>query len=371
MKIAIHVADLDAARIDGTRVYMHNVLKYLGKLSPRDSFLLYHHEEFNPQLTPDNFANYQICSLSPMLLWTQTKFAGALWKDAPDVLWMPMANLPLLRRKSMKTVVTIHDLAFKYFPQHFSKSDLHKLNWLAKIAIEKSDRIIAVSQSTKKDILHFFPQISPDKISVIYHGFDRSLFQKEEGADFQQILDKHGIHDRKYILYVGAIQPRKNLEVLIDAFEQIKENFPDLQLVIAGEKAWMWKSVEQRIVESKFSQDIICTGAVPFESLPVLYKHALAFVFPSLYEGFGIPILEAFASGTPVIAAGNSSLLEIGADAAEFFDANDSGELAHVLQEVCGNSQKREFMITNGLRCVERFDWEQCAKETLERITKW
>ena len=155
MKIAIQAADLDAPRIDGTRVYILNLLKYFGKLDSSSQFLIYHKNKFNPELAPPSFSNYKITAKSLPCLWTQIRFAGMIWKDKPDVLWMPMHNMPIIRRKGMKTVVTIHDLAFKYFPETFTKKDLFKINLLTKLAVTYADKIITISESSKKDILKF------------------------------------------------------------------------------------------------------------------------------------------------------------------------------------------------------------------------
>ncbi|GAH06744.1 unnamed protein product, partial [marine sediment metagenome] len=138
MKIAIQAADLDNDRIDGTRVYILNMLRHFGKNYPDDIFNIYHRKDFNPELVPPNFSNYSIKKIDFPFNWTQTRFALELMKDKPDALWMPMHNIPLLKKKSLKTTVTIHDLAFKYFPQYYPKNDLRKLNALLSLAVKKS-----------------------------------------------------------------------------------------------------------------------------------------------------------------------------------------------------------------------------------------
>ena len=369
MRIAIHAADLDSERIDGTRVYIHNVLAHLGKLSPQDDFLIYHKKNFNPNLAPASFPNYEIKKNRFPVFWTQIAFAFDLWKDAPDVLWMPMHNLPFVRRKSLKTVVTIHDLAFKIFPEHFPKSDLRKLNLLTDYAVKESDRIIAVSESTKRDILKFYPQIKEDKVKVIYHGFNPKVFQKEIPSDESlQFLTTYKLKPKSYLLYVGAIQPRKNLPVLIDAFDRIKKDKPELKLVIAGEKAWLWEETLEKIEKSPHKKDIVITGYASFDKLAILYRNAEAFVFPSLYEGFGIPLLEAFASGTPIVAAGNSSLREVGGDAPLYFDAKDPDQLYEKILQVLEDGALRNSMVEKGKQRAKYFSWEKCAQETADFI---
>lgn len=360
MKIAIQCSDLDAERIDGTRVYIWEVLNRLGGIAPDDRFFLYHRADFNPALTPKNFPNYEERRLSGMCCWTQTRLAFELLKARPDRLWMPVQGMPLLRPGGMETIVTIHDLAFRKFPQHFPKDDLRRLLFLSDVAIRRSDRIIAVSQSTKRDILHYFPNISEKKVSVVYHGY-------ESKYPISNIKYQKKNTSTPYLLYVGAIQPRKNLETLVSAFETIKRDsrFGDLRLVIAGERAWLWEGTIARIEASSFRSAIDLKGRVTFAERENLYAGASAFVFPSLYEGFGLPILEAFAHTVPVVCAKNSSLPEVGGDGALYFEATSSEDLARVLARVLEDESLRSVCVQKGLEQLAKFSWEKCARETL------
>jgi glycosyltransferase involved in cell wall biosynthesis len=367
MKIAIHSSDLESNHIDGTRVYMLNMFKYFGKISLADNFWIYFAKQFNKNLIPPVFPSYIFKKLGKSFFWTQTKFAVTIWKDNPDVLWMPVVNLPLLKRKKLKTVITVHDLAFKFFPEYFPKKDLKKLNFLADFSIPKADKIIAISQSTKKDILKFFPKVSKEKIKVIHHGFDSDLFNKKIDENVsEQMLKSYKLKAGSYLLYVGAIQPRKNILTLVKAFEKISPKYPDLKLVIVGKKAWMWEETIEYMTKSEFGQKIILTGSVPFSSLPIFYQNASVFVFPELYAGFGIPLLEAFASGVPVISANNSSLLEIGEGAALFFETKNYLDLSEKIEFVLDDQTVREEMIENGYKKAKSFSWEKCAEQTLD-----
>jgi glycosyltransferase involved in cell wall biosynthesis len=370
MKIAIQAADLDNRRIDGTRVYLLNVLKYLGKLSPQDEFFIYHKDNFNPELVPASFPNYQIKKLKFFKLWTQTRFALEVWRDKVDVLWMPMHNIPLFRKKNLKTVVTIHDLAFKQFPQTFPKKDLWQLNFLTDQAVKSADKIIAVSQSTKDDILKFYPQIKEEKIKVIYHGFNADLYQYKFDIKLRdKLLESYDLISGQYVLYVGAIQPRKNLITLVRAFEIFKkENKNNIKLVLAGGKAWNWQESIEAVKNSPEKDDIVLTGKISFNDLAIIQQNAIAFVFPSLYEGFGIPVLEAFAAGTPVICAKNSSLYEVGGEAVEYFESLDVIELTQKIAKVIGDLSLQKDMIRLGYLQVDKFSWKKCAKETLDFI---
>jgi len=368
MKIAIDCADLDYQRIDGTRVYIKNLLDVFGKLDQQDEFLLYHKKNFNSLLKPKWFGNYKERKIDYDLAWTQTRFPFELIKDKPDVLWMPIQQIPFLVKGKIKTVVTIHDLAFKIFPECFTFQDRMKLNFFTDTAIKRAEKLIAVSQSTKKDILKFYPKVKVEKIKVVYHGFDREVFSKSvRDLASSEKIGKFNLGE-DYLLYVGAIQPRKNLGVLIEAFEAIKKklNQQKLKLVLVGEVAWLSTEILEKVKKSKFASDIILTGRVDFGQLVEIYRQAKIFVFPSLYEGFGLPVLEAWASGVPVVVANNSSLTEIGDEAVEKFDGQSSVELIEKLTDLLDNEAKRQALVAKGLARLDFFSWEKCAEETLK-----
>jgi glycosyltransferase involved in cell wall biosynthesis len=369
MKIAIQVADLDAKRIDGTRVYIHNMLKFFGALDPDSDFLLYHKNEFNSELTPPDFPRYKIKQKNRPIFWTQGWLAGELCRDKPEVLWMPMHNIPLRCVGKMKIVVTAHDLAYKYFPQYFPKKDLMKLNLLGNWAFTKSDKIIAISESTKKDILRFYPSISEKKIKVIYHGFDAEVFAVPRNLEVENsVKERMGI-DGDYLLYAGAIQPRKNLGVLIDAFDLFKEKTKsEIKLVIAGERAWLSDSVFEKIKNSRFQKEILTPGRLTFTDMGTLVRGASAYVYPSLYEGFGLPVLEILASHVPLICALNSSLGEVGGDAPLYFDEKNPSDLAEKIERVLSDENLRAEMVRKGTEQIKKFSWEKCARETLEYL---
>ncbi|EKE11335.1 MAG: glycosyl transferase, group 1 [uncultured bacterium] len=371
MKIAIQVADLDHSRIDGTRVYIHNLLKKFGELDAQNDFLLFHRNKFNPELAPPNFSNFNIIKKSSPFFWTQTVFAAELWKSRADVLWMPMAALPFFRRKEMKTVITIHDLAFKHFPETFTKKDLRKLNFFADYSIRKADKIIAISQATKKDILKFYPEIDENKIKVIYHGFSPEVFSGERNMDEENALKRRLGVIGGYILYAGALQPRKNIEKLIEAFEDYKKRTGSaIKLVLAGEKAWKWEKIEEMAQKSSFKEDIIMPGKLKFCDMGHLFRGSSVFVYPSFYEGFGITVLEAFAAGVPLITANNSSLPEVAGDGALYFDAHDAKGLSLQIEKILSSRDLQDEMIAKGKERLKEFSWEKCARETLAYLCR-
>jgi glycosyltransferase involved in cell wall biosynthesis len=368
MRIAINAADLDHPRIDGTRIYIQNLLKNFGLADTRDRFLIYHKKEFNPQLTFPKFENYEVIKKPFPFWWTQTRFTWEMIRTKPDILFMPMHSLPFFRSKKIKTIVTIHDLAFKFFPGHFPKKDLRRLNFFTDHAVENSDKLIAISNSTKNDLLKIYPKLKEEKIKVIYHGYDKDLFRPDiTEQEIQRVNSKFKIQNLKFILFVGTIQPRKNIETLLEAFEVLRrrEDYKNLGLVIAGCSGWLAENIVEKI---KKTSGAVMTGKFETEDLPALIAGAEVFVLPSLYEGFGLPVLEAMACGTPVVVADNSSLREVIEDAGLLFNPRSSDKLADALFGILDNDKLRDSLQKKGLERAKYFSWEKCARETLEWI---
>ena len=369
MNIAISAADLCSQRIDGTRIYIKNVLNHLGEAEgAEDSFIIYLRGGINPKLDFQRLPNYSVRKTAPTRFWTQLKLPSELRSDRPDLLWMPLQTIPYNMPRGIKVVATIHDVAFRFFKKHFPLRDYVLLSMFTENAVKNADRIIAVSENTKRDLIKEYG-ISKEKITVVHHGYDSSLFNLERAQDLasiSQVKKKYKI-EYEYILYAGAIQPRKNLSTLIKAFGILKQKseFKNLKLVIAGSNAWCHEAVYKEAQSAPFSKDILFTGTYETEELPWLLGGAEVFVFPSLYEGFGIPLLEAMASGTAVICADNSSLPEVGGDAPAYFMAEDYDALASTIERVIGDDGLREKMVERGIKRAGDFSWEKCASETL------
>ncbi len=372
MNIAVQCADLEDSRVDGTRVYIWQLLRRFGRFSPQNDFFLYHRKSFNPALTPPRFDNYHRRRLPDTYsLWTQTRFARQLFQDLPDVLWMPMHALPFVLPSRTKTVVTVHDLAFKIFPQHFTYRDRLAQNILTDHAVYRADKLIAVSEATKKDLLRFYPRLNPEKVFVVHHGFDAEIFARRyEPEKVSRILRRYGLLEESYFLYTGALQPRKNLVRLIKAFEKsVREYGVEGKLVLAGLPGWLPERIFSAVENSPFKDRIVLTGGVSFQDLAVLLQKARIFVFPSLYEGFGLPILEAFAAGTPVVTADNSSLPEVAGDSALYCEAQNVDSITAQIVRLNSDEKLRREMILRGRERLKKFGWDKCAHETLDILT--
>lgn len=369
--IGIDAADLCHKRIDGTRIYIYNLLERFGKVAPETLFYIYLKGGINPDLRFKKFPNYIHRNSSFPLFWTQLKLPQLLKLDMPSVLWMPLHNIPIWRPRGIKTVITIHDLAFKLFPDLFPPKDLFMLNRLTAMAVKSADRIIAISHSTARDLTETYG-VPSHKIRVIYHGYNEKLFHlpsKEERDQIESVKIKYRIAPKaKYLIFVGALQPRKNLGILVTAFERLKtlHSFRDWKLVLAGSDAWLVDDLKKQIATSIWKKDIIMTGNFTIPDLPYLLWGAEMFVFPSLYEGFGIPVLEAMACGVPVVTAKNSSLVEVAGNNAVYFDASRIDDLASSIKELDSSSVKKKDLVKGGLEWAKRFNWDETAKKTYE-----
>ncbi len=371
MKIAVDCCDLDHERIDGTRIYIKNLLNHLGGLAPKDEFWLFHRENFNPSLRPRFFPNYHDQKIPYPFWWTHTRFAYETKRAGFDVVWLPIQQLPLLRNKKTRYVVSIHDLAWKHFPGNYSFFNRLKLDFFAETAIKRANKIIAISEATKQDILRFYPKTNPDKITVVYHGFDRAWLEREFSSEEKAELEKkYGIQKKHYLLYVGGLDDKENVGVLVEAFDLLKKQggHRNLKLVLVGERESNSQKTWQKINASDCREDIVVTGRVDFEELALFYNLAKIFVLPSRYEGFGLPILEAFVAEAPVVAAGSGASPEVGSDGAHYFDGKNHRELKERLEEILVDEKLEADMITKGLERAAHFSWEKCAQETLAVI---
>ena len=298
--------------------------------------------------------------------------------------------------KKTKTIVVFHDLSFVRFPEFFSFSKLiwHKFIY-PKNQARKADLIIAVSDSTKNDLINLY-EIPQEKIKVIYPAAGKE-FRKIEKTDQKllKVKEKYNLPD-SFVLYFGTIEPRKNISGLIEAFEKIKKqetkiplevrwdgfegmvrgekknlfSFRKLKLVIAGNRGWLYGDVFEKIEKSPYREDIIVTGFIEESDRPYLYNLAEIFVYPSFFEGFGFPPLEAMACGIPVAVSNKSSLPEVVGDSAIMFDPQNIDEIGFAIKNILQDRGLKELLIEKGLQRAKLFNWDKTAEEFLNIFKK-
>ena len=281
-----------------------------------------------------------------------------------------MSRIPVAYRG--KTVVTIHDLAAYKVPEVFPKIKRTRMKTSLSLMVSHASRIIAVSESTKRDIREIFGY-PEDKINVIYSGFDRRLFE-ESKISREKVLEKYGINNgRKYILFLGTIEPVKNITRLFEAFKLFGESRADIgngkgeyKLVMAGKNGWLSSEYKQIAKDLGIAKDIIFTGYIIGDELVPLFKNADFFVMPSLYEGFGMTVLEAFATDTPVIASNVSSIPEVASEGAFLVNPLNTQEIAAAMTRLANDEKLKGELREKGQKQLTKFDWEKCARETLD-----
>jgi glycosyltransferase involved in cell wall biosynthesis len=267
------------------------------------------------------------------------------------------------RKMLAPNVITVHDLAFLLYPR-FLTSDAARYYGQIDHASRSAAHIIAVSQSTKRDITRLLG-VPDDRVSVIYEAANTSAQQIDPAVAQRHVQDKYGIGER-FILFVSTVEPRKNLPTLLAAYSKLLDAYKtSAQLVIAGHKGWLTEEVDQAVSRYKLADRVCFLGTVPNEELAYLYNAARVFALPSLYEGFGLPPLEAMASGTPVIVSNVSSLPEVVGDAGLLIDPNDVEAWAVALHRVLTEDALHDEMAAKGLKRAQHFSWERAARETL------
>jgi glycosyltransferase involved in cell wall biosynthesis len=278
-----------------------------------------------------------------------------------DKIWMPNWNITALS-PDVEMILTVHDLSIRVLPEVFSQKMRlwHKYIGIDKL-LARANTIIAVSQSTKRDLIDIYG-VKEEKIKVIYSGIDPLFRQKFNEQDINQVKQKYNLPN-KYILYLGTIEPRKNIQLLIQAFERIATKDKDVKLVIAGVNGWLYKQIHQSIDNSPFRDRILRIGFVDILDKPIVYKLARVFVYPSLYEGFGFPPLEAMASGTPTIVANNSVFPEIVLNSAYKTSPYDKLELSNIIYNLLTDNNLHNHYSKLGLDRSLAFDWAQTAQE--------
>ena len=301
-------------------------------------------------------------------LWTHLALSREMLAHPPDLLFVPSHVLPLIHPR--RSVVTVHDLGYHYHPEaHTTWQNLY-LRWSTRHNARNASRILADSEATRRDLEHYY-HTPPAKIAVVYPGRDENLAPVSDPELLAGVRARYGL-EGPYLLYVGTLQPRKNLVRLVQAFARLpsllavqEEPQPVPRLVLAGKKGWLHDEIVGQVQALGLEGQVRLTGYVPEADLPALLSGALAFVFPSLYEGFGLPVLEAMACGTPVICSNTSSLPEVAGDAALLVDPYQPEALAQAMLRLVMDGELRGELVARGLQQARRFSWRRCARETL------
>lgn len=275
-----------------------------------------------------------------------------------DVFYSPDFVLPPTRPNT-RTLLTVHDLSFIHYPEHFVPKLVRYLNQVVPRSVVRADRVLADSKATRADLIEHL-QVPPDKVDVLYSGVDRRFHPAKEPGERDRLRARYHLGDVPYILSVGTLQPRKNFVRLIRAAADLGS---DVQLIIAGGQGWLYQDVLAEA--AALVERVRILGFVDEADLPALYRNAVLFACPSLYEGFGLPVLEAMACGVPVVCSNTSSLPEVAGGAALLVDPEDTKALGEALRRLLENDALRRELIVKGLAQAARFTWERAARQLL------
>lgn len=360
---------IDARSIFGTGggigICTYNLIINLSRVDNRNRYFL-----FFDSVPPEKLAvrgNFRIEVIpSPRsVIWEQLLLPFVLFRNKIDIYHAPRNGFVLPKFKRWKNVITLYDLIPLILPETCPREYLFYVKRMPQI-LNRTDIIIAPSKSTKGDITQEFG-ISEDRIRVIYPGVDKRYTPLCDKNKIRKIKERYHIKD-SFILNVGGFHERKNLFSLIRAYHKfiLKNKVRDCKLVIAGQERQTYRRIIKLVVSLNLEKQTIFAGFVPLDDLPLLYNAAEVFVFPSLYEGFGLPPLEAMACGTPVITSNTSSLPEVVGDAGIMVNPNSVDELTQAIHRVLTDEKLRSDMIHKGPKQAKKFSWEKTAQETLK-----
>jgi len=366
MRVAI---DIRRAGDYGFGTYIRNMVNQFARMDRRSRYLLIgeqrHLAEFDS--LPENFELLEYAH-EPGTFHTHLHLPWLLRQRRVDILHMPWFYAPAI--VPARLVLTVHDLSDVLAPPVGASAPVQTARlFFAKRALTRADHIFAVSHSSKRDLARSF-RIPESKISVVYNAVDERFLNEPLPADPDRILERHAVNS-PYVLYAGNIRPQKNLPRLIEAFAVAKAELRDhpelsqLKLLVIGEALNRHADLRRAVVRARVREDVRFLGFVPRPVLRVFYSRALAFLFPSLYEGFGLPPLEAMAAGTPVVASSVSSLPEVVADAAVLVNPENVFDIARGIREVLTDDALRERLIRRGQEQAAKFSWDRAAREVL------
>ncbi len=364
MRIGIDISRIAATARTGTEQYTNELLAALGRRDRRNDYTLYTNRL--PAALPPLPPNFALRHIPLGRLWTHLRLSAEVALHPPDTLFIPAHVIPFGARMACNTrlVVTIHDLGYLHFPEAHTRAQRLQLRLTTAWSTHIADAVIAISQTTMDDLVRL-AHVPAKKIAVVHHGVSSRFVptQRIDTPATHSLMQQIG--QNPYFLYVGTIQPRKNLVRLIEAFALATQNDPHWRLVIVGKQGWLSGPIVQRAAEFGLTERVLFTGYLPDANIPMLLAGATAFVFPSLYEGFGLPVLEAMAAGIPVLTSNSSSLPEVAGDAALLVDPQETQAIAAGLTRLAQEADLRAELRTRGLAQAALFTWDRCAEQTL------
>ncbi|MFA5925707.1 MAG: glycosyltransferase family 1 protein [Parcubacteria group bacterium] len=350
----------------GIEEYSYQVIKHLRDHLGNDQVILY----CNPAINKKEFIDFdlpekwKIKYLRAPFFWTQIRLSLEMLFHPVDALFVPAHTVPSAHPEN--TAVTIHGLEYEFCPKSYSFLEKAYMRFVIKNSCKWAKKIITVSENTKRDLGRLY-EVPEKKMTVIYEGINSEASDKISNPKFKN--SKYEIPDRKYFFFVGRLEERKNICGLIEAFDILKNKYKvPHKLVLAGKFGYGEKEIRNKIESSRHKKEIILPGYVFNKEKFWLMGNADAFLFPTLYEGFGLPILEAQSAGTPVVTSNISSMPEVAGDSAVLVDPKNPNEIAEAAYRLISNESYKNDIIKKGYDNIKRFSWEKCAENIADTI---
>lgn len=347
----------------GVGYYAENLLAGMMEVAPQHDYLLFSNRQINsPWASLPRERIYNGRYFPVRLAWMQGVLPGTLRQVQPDLCHFPNYLAPIAT--SCPYVVTIHDMTLFITPRLHRWKKLLLDRTLIPLVARRAEAIVTVSKSARDDIVRLL-KVPGDKVHVVMNAVSPAFQRIEDPNQIEEVRARYDLQV-PYILYVGNIEPRKNLVRLIDAFAQLKKAGLPHKLVMVGQSGWHCEPIYAEVERQGLKSEVLFTGYVPFEDLPSLYSGAAAMAFPSIYEGFGLPVLEAMACGTPVVTSRTSGLAEVADGAAMLVDPLSVDEIASALYKVCTQPELANDLRTLGSARASTFTWQHAACTTLD-----
>ncbi len=364
MLIGIDGNEANVDRRVGIGEYAYELLEYFSRIKNQDiKFRIYLKDAPRGDL-PKSSKNWEYVVVKPRRLWTQIGLPIYLFTHSkPDIFFTPSHYSP--RFSPVPTVVSVMDLSYVHYPELFAKKDLYQLTEWTKYSVLSAKKVFTISESSKNDIIKYYRK-RPEDVVVTYLGIKNSESKVQVSKLSMEDVQKKFDLPKKYVLFVGTIQPRKNIGRLIDAFAAVVKKHKDVSLVIVGKKGWLYEPILEEPKKMGIESNVKFLDFVSNDELAVLYKNAICYCLPSLYEGFGLPVLEAMQHGCPVITSNVSSLPEAGGDACLYVDPESASDIARKIVTLIDNPKLRKQLQEKGYKHIKKFSWERTAKETIK-----
>jgi len=371
MRIGIDARPL-ATHSGGIPRVVRSIVRELAQLDPQNEYYFYSHRDFQLPFRMPNWRKRvePLAHVLPGTLWLQVVAKRRILQDRLDVFWGTAHVLPLGLPSSMVKILTAYDLVWLKYPETMSWYNRQVNRSLAPPSMRQADRIMVISESTAKD-LQVLAGIERSKVEVVYLGASQAYRPRDRAAAVRYIAAKFGVSEN-FICAVGTLEPRKNLVTLLGAVRRLRDRRSwRHQLLVAGARGWKESRIHQTVRRlGLFEHEVRVLGYVPEEDLPLLYSGAAVFVFPSIYEGFGLPLAEAMACGVPIVASDCSSIPEIVQDAALLVSPHRPEEFANAIARVIEDHELRVALVEKGLNRARLFRWDTAARKVIRMLTR-